>query len=168
MKKTISYAILLVAALGLAGCPKSGVTPTGTDDGAETGGTGARPGLRGDELGDTAARQEALRSKKRVYFMFDSSAVDAESRQIIEAHAAYLSDNRRIKVTLEGHADERGTREYNLALGERRAKAVARIMSVLGVSSRRITTTSYGEEKPVALGHNESAWRLNRRVEIAY
>ena len=168
MKKSFPYAILVIADLGLAGCPKSGVTPSDTGDGAgaETRGTDTGTDLRGAEL--SAAEMKALRSKKRVYFALDSSAVDQGSRNIIKAHAAYLADNPRIKVTLEGHCDERGTREYNLALGERRAQSVSRLMTALGISSRRTTNTSYGEEKPVALGHNESAWRLNRRVEIIY
>ena len=76
--------------------------------------------------------------------------------------------NSGITITLEGHADERGTREYNLALGERRAKAVSSMMEALGVASSRIQTVSLGEERPVALAHDEEAWQLNRRVEIIY
>ncbi len=107
-------------------------------------------------------------TQRRVHFAFDSAAIDEANRAIVAAHAAYLVDHPGIPVTLEGHADERGTREYNLALGERRAKAVAKLMQALGVAADRITTVSYGEERPLALGHNESAWRLNRRVEILY
>ncbi|OGI39996.1 MAG: peptidoglycan-associated lipoprotein, partial [Candidatus Muproteobacteria bacterium RBG_16_62_13] len=106
--------------------------------------------------------------RKRVHFAFDSSTIDDESRAIIEAHAAHLNANPALKVKLEGHCDERGTREYNLALGERRAKAVERLMRVMGVAANRMTTTTYGEEKPLDPEHNESAWRLNRRVEIIY
>ena len=106
--------------------------------------------------------------QKRVLFAFDSSAVDADNRAIIEANAAFLSANPQVKVTLEGHCDEQGTREYYLALGERRAQAVERVMRVLGVAGNRISTVSYGEEKPIAMGHDESAWRQNRRVEIVY
>jgi peptidoglycan-associated lipoprotein len=109
-----------------------------------------------------------LLAKRRVYFAFDSSSIDEESRAIIEAHATHLAANTSIKVRLEGNCDERGTREYNLALGERRAQAVERIIRALGVGAERITPVSYGEEKPVALDHNESAWRQNRRVEIVY
>ena len=104
----------------------------------------------------------------RVHFEFDSSALDRESRALIEAHATYLATNPDVLLGLEGHADERGTREYNLALGERRGQAVRRMMRLLGVDSRRLTAISYGEENPVATGHDESAWRLNRRVEFLY
>jgi peptidoglycan-associated lipoprotein len=104
----------------------------------------------------------------RVHFEFDSSAIDSESQALIEAHAAYLADNPDVLLGLEGHADERGTREYNLALGERRGQAVRRILRLLGIDGQRLTATSYGEENPIATDHNESAWRLNRRVEFMY
>lgn len=109
-----------------------------------------------------------LLSKKVVYFDFDSSTVHDEDRAIIQAHADYLSRHPGVKVTLEGHADERGSREYNIGLGERRAKAVEQMMELMGVSSSQISIVSYGEERPAALGHDESAWHLNRRVEIVY
>ena len=92
--------------------------------------------------------------------------MDQPSRQVIEAHSQFLIENSGINVVLEGHADERGTREYNLALGEARADAVAEIMIAFGVAPGRIQTISYGEERPEALGSDESAWQLNRRVII--
>lgn len=113
-------------------------------------------------------RQEELLAQRRIYFDFDSSTISEESREIIEAHAANIVANPDLRVHLEGHCDERGTREYNLALGERRAQAVERVMRLLGVPGGRSTTVSYGEEQPLAPEHNESAWRLNRRVEIIY
>ena len=91
-----------------------------------------------------------------------------EGQAIAEAHAGYLRDNPGIRVVLEGHTDERGTREYNLALGENRARTVADVLMAMGVDVSRIENVSYGEENPVAEGHDESAWRLNRRVEIRY
>jgi len=100
-----------------------------------------------------------------VYFEFDKSTLTADSRRVLDAHVALLKTNNG-KVRLEGHADERGTREYNMALGERRAKAVADYMSVNGVASYRIETVSYGEERPAVMGSGESAWSKNRRVEI--
>ncbi len=103
-----------------------------------------------------------------IYFEFDSSEILPEYRKTVEAHAAYLAANTNVIVTLEGHADERGSREYNLALGERRSQSVQRQMSLLGASPGQIRTVSYGEERPAVNGHDESAWSRNRRVEILY
>jgi peptidoglycan-associated lipoprotein len=136
--------------------------------GAETSGAGGLGGAEGSMLGGMTAPRADLLAQRRVYFAFDSSTLEGESREIVEAHAANLVANPQMRVHLEGHADERGTREYNLALGERRAQAVERVMRLLGVPSSRLTTTTYGEERPLAPEHNESAWRLNRRVEILY
>jgi peptidoglycan-associated lipoprotein len=136
--------------------------------GAETGGAGGG-GVQGQALGGGQGAMGAERPEKmRVYFAFDSSAIDADNRTIVEQHAAYLMANPQLKVTLQGNTDERGTREYNLALGERRSVSVERMLRVLGVSADRITTISFGEEQPVAMGHDESSWRLNRRVEFVY
>lgn len=107
-------------------------------------------------------------SKRTVYFDFDSSEIKSADREVIAAHAKYLASHPQTKVVLEGHADERGTREYNIALGERRAKAVQQYMLLQGASQSQIDVISFGEERPVALGHDESAWSLNRRVEILY
>ena len=103
-----------------------------------------------------------------IYFEFDSNALTPEAQRIVEAHAEYLARNPGMAVVLEGHADERGTREYNLALGERRANAVADLFQMMGVMSDAVRSISYGEERPVAMEHDESAWSLNRRVEILY
>ena len=105
---------------------------------------------------------------RTLYFEFDSSEVPESERAVIEAHARYLSEHSGALITLEGHADERGSREYNIALGEQRANAVSKLMTLLGATSPQIRTISYGEERPAADGHDESAWRLNRRVEIIY
>nr|VFJ99848.1 MAG: peptidoglycan-associated lipoprotein [Candidatus Kentron sp. LFY] len=110
----------------------------------------------------------SLLSKRIIYFDFDSNNIKSEFREVVEAHARYLIDNSNMSVTLAGHCDERGTREYNLALGERRAKAVSRNMSVFGVSDNQLYTVSYGEEQPEESGSNEFAWQKNRRVEIIY
>jgi peptidoglycan-associated lipoprotein len=87
---------------------------------------------------------------------------------IIEAHGKYLANNPSFKVRLEGHTDERGSREYNLALGERRARSVEQLLKLQGVSANQIEIISYGEEMPSAFGHDESSWQLNRRVELVY
>ena len=108
-------------------------------------------------------------SKRSVYFDFDSNAVKDEYRGLVTAHSRYLTaDKRDAHIRIEGNCDERGSREYNLALGQRRAESVKKVMSVLGVQDGRIETTSYGEEKPVAMGHDEASWAQNRRADIKY
>lgn len=107
-------------------------------------------------------------SIRTVYFAFDSSEISAESQELLVEHARFLSYNPEVQVVLEGHADERGTRDYNLALGERRAKSVHEFLTAQGVNHTQLEVISYGEEKPVDLEHNESAWALNRRVELIY
>jgi len=107
-------------------------------------------------------------SKRIVYFDYDSFAVKDEFRPIVEAHAKYLQANRAARVALQGHADERGSREYNIALGQKRADAVKKLMQLLGAPDMQVETVSFGKEKPKAEGHDESAWAQNRRVEITY
>ena len=169
MNKKILLSLFGMMALALTACGGSEATKPGVEDksvGAESSGVGTGTGVDGKSL-DAKGKADLL-AKRRVYFAFDSSAVDDENRAIVEAHASYLAANKNIKVVFEGHADERGSREYNLALGERRAQAVERMVKVLGLSGDRVKVVSYGEEKPVAMDHNESAWALNRRVEIIY
>ncbi len=103
-----------------------------------------------------------------VYFDFDSANLTPEAQRIVEAHAQYLAGNPGMAVVLEGHADERGTREYNLALGERRANSVSQIFQSSAFLQMLSRTISYGEERPVSMGQDEGAWSLNRRVEILY
>ena len=107
-------------------------------------------------------------SKRTVYFMLDSSEVMPDFVPVIAAHAQYLIANPVQRMTLEGHGDERGSREYNIALGEQRAKSVANMMKAQGVSEIQIDIVSYGEEKPSAYGSDEAAWEQNRRVELVY
>jgi peptidoglycan-associated lipoprotein len=103
-----------------------------------------------------------------VYFDFDSNVVKDEYRGLVQAHSRYIADHRTQHVRIEGNCDERGSREYNLALGQRRAEAVKKVMTVLGAPDSTIETVSYGEEKPAAMGHDESAWAQNRRADIKY
>ncbi|MGH8554122.1 MAG: peptidoglycan-associated lipoprotein Pal [Gammaproteobacteria bacterium] len=103
-----------------------------------------------------------------IYFEYDSDEIRPEFRSAIEAHAAYIASHPGTVITLEGHADERGSREYNLALGERRALAVRKQITLLGGSASQVRSVSYGEEHPNSPGHDESAYALNRRVEISY
>jgi len=111
---------------------------------------------------------DSLLSKRVIYFDFDKSVVKPEYRGIVSAHAAYLAAHSSARVTLEGHADERGTREYNLGLGERRGNAVMGLMSALGARSDQLVVVSYGEERPVCRVSAEDCWWKNRRVEIVY
>ncbi len=107
-------------------------------------------------------------SKRIVYFDFDRADIRADSQSVVTAHAAFLAKNATVKVRLEGHADERGSREYNIGLGERRAQAVRRALLLQGVAEAQLSTVSYGEERPAAAGSDEQAYGLNRRVEIVY
>jgi peptidoglycan-associated lipoprotein len=132
--------------------------------GGATSGIGTQTGFQGHPLDDPAS----LLSNRTVYFEFDSSEIQTQDRAVIEAHAGYLAGNAGASVTLEGHADERGTREYNIALGERRANSVRQLMTLIGASAQQVRTISYGEERAVAEGHDEAAWSLNRRVEVIY
>jgi peptidoglycan-associated lipoprotein len=113
--------------------------------------------------------KEGQLANRSVYFDYDSNAVKDDYRGLVQAHSRYLtSDKRDARIRIEGNCDERGSREYNLALGQRRAEAVKKVMTVLGVNDGRIETISYGEEKPVAAGHDEAAWSQNRRADIKY
>ena len=137
------------AAAGAATTTDSGASATTTGVGADAGGTmEGTPGFEGDVLDDP----NALVSKRVVYFDFDRSDIKDEFSAIVAAHGKYLASNSNAKVTLEGHADERGTREYNIALGERRIAAVKRILTLQGASSAQIDSISYGEERPAAWG----------------
>jgi len=135
-----------------------------TDDSVTTAAVTEDQGWAGHALDNP----ESLLSTKVVYFEFDRSDVRAEDRPIIEEHARYLQANPNARISLQGHADERGTREYNNALGEARAKAVRSLMTLIGGSAQQIQTLSYGEERPVNRAHTEEAWAENRRVEIIY
>jgi peptidoglycan-associated lipoprotein len=115
-----------------------------------------------------AAKGTAIPAARTIYFDFDKSEVKEEGRVVVDSHSGYLKSNRGAKVVLEGHCDERGSREYNVGLGERRSQAVRRLMLFQGVSDAQLETVSYGEERPAVVGHNESAWSKNRRVEIVY
>ena len=124
------------------------------------------PGPTPEEMREMALQQ--LLGQRTLYFDFDRSEIRPEFVDIIEAHARNLARNPSQRVLLEGHCDERGSREYNLGLGERRAHAVRRALLLQGVSANQVSTVSYGEERPADKGHNEAAWSRNRRVEIIY
>ena len=117
---------------------------------------------------DNLTDPDNLLSQRVIFFAYDQATVESQYRELIALHARYLSENPSASIVLEGHADERGTPEYNLALGEKRAKSVANLMRAQGASAGQISVVSFGEEKPVALCHNESCWSQNRRVRIVY
>ena len=144
----------------------TGTTQPSTSTTPQTSST--TPNTTSSVSGNPLTDPNSILSKRSVYFDFDSNAVKDEYRNMIQAHARYLNDNRSRTIRIEGNCDERGSREYNLALGQRRAEAVKKVMSVLGVQDNRVETVSYGEEKPKNSGHDEAAWAENRRADIRY
>ena len=176
--KKIAIAVFMAALI--AGCQtqptsapvedKSGTAGTTTTPpgGASTGGT-TQGGVSGRTTGvDPLRDPNSPLSKRSIYFEFDSFTVADQYKPTIEAHARYLQQNRNARVTLQGHADERGSREYNIALGQKRADAVKRMMTLMGVQEITVETVSFGKEKPRNTGHDEAAWAENRRVDIIY
>lgn len=107
-------------------------------------------------------------SRRSIYYDYDSSAIKNEDKPLIEAHAKYLSAHKEAKVTIQGNTDERGSREYNISLGNQRAANVAKMMNALGVPSTQVEAVSLGQEKPRASCHDESCWKENRRSDLVY
>jgi peptidoglycan-associated lipoprotein len=146
-----------------------GAAPAASAPGASP---GAAPAARGAQPGSVAGNPlndpKSMLFKRSVFYDFDQSNIKTDYRTLVEAHARYLRDHPGANVTVEGNCDERGSREYNLALGQRRADGVKSMMMVLGVPERQIETVSFGEEKPKAQGHEEGAWSQNRRSDIVY
>jgi peptidoglycan-associated lipoprotein len=132
-----------------------------TSDGFGEDGMGA-----GEEFGDEFGAEEEMTMV--IYFDFDQSDLRAEYSDLLARHAANMANNGRSSVRLEGHTDERGSREYNIGLGERRSQSVRRLLLIQGASADQISTVSFGEERPAAFGSDEEAHQLNRRVEIKY
>lgn len=171
----IATLLLVAAALAVGACgskpPKpSSTAPTETNPGAQSeGANGAN--AAGGALGkqdETSGPSAGLLATRIVYFDFDSAVIGGQGVDVVAAHAKYLAGNPQARVRLEGNTDERGSREYNIGLGDRRAQSVRRAMLLQGVSEGQITTVSYGEERPADPGHDEAAWAKNRRVEIVY
>jgi peptidoglycan-associated lipoprotein len=175
MKTTWRILLALVIAAAISACkttePTTDTTatePATTAPVVEEATTMAAPDPRDYTDSRNFDNSESLLSKRVIYFDFDKSEVKPEYRSIIAAHAAYAAAHGSARVTLEGHADERGTREYNLGLGERRANAISGLLSAAGARGGQLDTVSYGEERPVCRVSDESCWWKNRRVEIVY
>ena len=178
--KTIWTAVALAALLGVAGCaskdekkdvpvtdsskPADKAAPATPAPGGPTPKPVTQPTIAASPLKDP----KNILSRRTVYFDYDSNVVKDEFRALLQAHAKYLVENRDARLRIEGHTDERGSREYNIALGQRRAEAVKRVLTVLGVPEARIETVSYGEEKPEGSGNTEAAWSKNRRGVLRY
>ena len=169
------FKLIAVAALSflLAGCPGTPQIPDpeptdttyGGDAGADTRGMDGSDPYGGETYGDDPSAGELATV---IYFDFDSSEVRAQDQDIVRRHAMQLVSNPGYRVRLEGHADERGSREYNIGLGERRSQAVRRMLMIQGVAADQISTVSFGEERPVAFGSSESDYAQNRRVQFTY
>ncbi len=177
----------IIAALALAllaGCSSTdtqtpapveeatGATTAAPAAGATTSGT-TTAGVRGTATGAVpplGAHKDptSILAKRSVYFDYDQFAIKDEGRLLIEAHAKYLQGNRTLKIIIQGNTDERGTREYNIALGQKRSDAVKKLMQLLGATEVQIETVSFGKEKPRREGHDEASWAENRRVDIVY
>ncbi|MCS5562783.1 peptidoglycan-associated lipoprotein Pal [Marinobacter qingdaonensis] len=180
-----AFAVLLTAGL-FAGCSSTGetvdegaydsdVAAIDQDGGSTVYGGGDQDGVSSSAMteeermaAERQAEQAALRDITTFYFDFDTAEIKPEARDVLVAHAQFLANNPGQQVRLEGHADERGTKEYNLALGERRANAIQRFLIVNGASRGQMETVSYGEEKPAVMGSSESTWAQNRRVELVF
>ena len=155
------------------------VKPDGDESGAQVGfidsgdkqaGEVIVDGVKRDVSYERGAINDAANvlSDRTIYFDFDSSAISSDDEEVLKHHGKYLALNSSASVRVEGHTDERGSREYNIALADRRAQSVKRLLTFQGASSNQIVVISYGEEKPAVMGHDESAWQLNRRAELVY
>ena len=183
MRKMTMVVVVLAAVLAVAGCgkkPKPSTTPSGDvvtlvqSPGAQTSGAaggGANTGARntgGNSAAGALGPAGELGSQRVIYFDFDNSDIRPEFVDVVAAHGRFLAANPALRVRLEGHTDERGSREYNIALGERRAQTVRRALALQGVKESQIATVSYGEERPAVAGSDEQAYSKNRRVELFY
>jgi peptidoglycan-associated lipoprotein len=172
MHKSLVLLVMMVAAVGLGACgpktqkPDASADSASQNTGADSSGVGQAQST--EEGAEAPGPMEGLLAKRTIYFDFDSSEIRGEGTDIVAAHAKYLASRGGLKVRLEGHTDERGSREYNIGLGERRAQAVRRALLLQGATEAQLSTVSYGEERPAAAGSDEAAWTKNRRVEIVY
>jgi peptidoglycan-associated lipoprotein len=173
MIKRMFLVLALVAMAGCSSVPLDNVPVEDKSASAVTGPGGPGSGTQStvaqvaaDEVAGSAAGP--VNVSRIIYFDYDSYVIKPEFQALLESHARFLKAAPRRKVSIEGHTDERGGREYNLALGQRRSEAVRRALGLLGVPDNQVEAVSFGKEKPVALGSNEAAWAQNRRAEIVY
>lgn len=158
-------ALSVVLCLGVVGCSHKN---KGNADGAYGNGASSQGIGDGSDFAGSDAQMRDAFAQRKIYFDFDRSDIRERDFEVIHAHANYLKANRNSHIRVEGHADEQGSREYNIALGERRARTVANALVSHGVSGNQISTVSFGKEKPDVDGHNEEAYSLNRRAVIVY
>jgi peptidoglycan-associated lipoprotein len=180
MKKIVSLACLFAAAALLAGCPKKATTVEPPTSGSQVPGAGGTSGAEGASTstsplgGDAGAMAGGpgggpnASVARIIYFDFDKSDIRPEFATVISGNAQFLAAHPNAKLKLEGNTDERGTREYNIGLGERRAQAVRRALMLQGASESQLATVSFGAERPAVEGDDEAAWAKNRRVELVY
>lgn len=172
MKKLV-ISVLLANLLVACASDKSNVAAVDgkTTSAASSGQQSASAGsaaFAGDMANDPLNDPSSLLAKRSVYYQYDQDAIQNSDKPVVQAHAKYLADHPGRSVRLEGNADERGSNEYNLALGQRRADSVKKMLILGGAREGQVETASYGEEKPVATGHDESAWSQNRRTDLKY
>ena len=176
MKRILSIALLLAGAALIAGCAKKPTTVKQPVAGTQVPGSGGAGGAStstsplgaGAHTSGAGGLASGALGHRIIYFDFDKSEIKPEYNDLITAHARNLTGHPNLKIKLEGNTDDRGTREYNIGLGERRAQAVRRALMLQGVAENQITTVSYGAERPAVEGDDESAWSQNRRVEMVY
>ncbi|PSW12769.1 peptidoglycan-associated lipoprotein Pal [Photobacterium rosenbergii] len=174
LNKVLKGLAIALPMFTLAACSSSESTDSSAASETNTGSTTEQstvvtsPVEQEPVLSEQELRSQQLRQEQTVYFKFDNAEIQPDYQDMLTAHAEYLRDNAEVKVIVEGHADERGTPEYNIALGERRANAVAKYLQALGVSASQISIVSYGEEKPLVLGHTEADYAKNRRSVLVY
>ncbi|MBU2039294.1 MULTISPECIES: peptidoglycan-associated lipoprotein Pal [Oceanospirillaceae] len=169
----LAFGAMLISACASKGDVNEGagstVAPTATEQQAEDTNAVESAGVNGEALeAEANEAQAALREQTVFYFDFDQSTLKSEGKAALMAHAAFLAANPAASVVLEGHADERGTVEYNLALGERRSMTVRRFLMANGANGSQLKVVSFGEERPVMMGHDEGSYAKNRRVEVKY
>ncbi len=167
--------LVIATATAFAGCATQGSQDNAANSGAQSASRAAAPApapapapQSSFALGSQSGGLKTAPMTRSVYYEYDKSEITADGKKIIEANAEYLRTHPGVKVVVEGNADERGSAEYNVALGQRRADGVSKIMSLLGIPSDRVETVSYGKEKPKVTGHEESSWSQNRRSDIVY